>query len=74
MVVKDKNQTDQDRFELLLHYCLDFRTLEYLEKYQEEWLAAPCVFDSRLKSSQRAFLSQRLRAVHNDLDSEQDNI
>lgn len=74
LIIKNRNQNDQARFENLLHYCLDFPTLKYLEQHEEGWLADPCAFDCKLKSSQQAFLSQGTRAVSRYLDTEQDNI
>lgn len=74
LIIKHKSQNEQARFENLLHYRLDFETLKYLEMHHDEWLAVPCAFDSKLKSSQQTFLSQGTRAVSEYLDTEQDNI
>jgi hypothetical protein len=74
LVIKHKGQNEKSRFENLLHYRLDFQTLMYLKMHQDEWLAMPCTFDSKLTSSQRTFLPQGTRAVSEYLDTEQDNI
>lgn len=72
LTIKDKNQNEQARFQNLLSYVLDRRTLEYLDENYSKWLASPSIFDANIKSSQWAFFTEQTRPVSEYLDTEQD--
>ena len=74
LVIKDKNQNDQARFENLLCYVLDGQTLEYLDRHYDKWMADQSLFDNTIKSSYQAVLKPWTRAISEYLDTELDHV
>jgi len=72
LIVKDKNQNEQARFESLLHYKPDTKTIGLLEQYHDMWLKTPALFDGHLTSSQLAVLDPWKRIASAQLDTKQD--
>ena len=73
-VVKERGQKEKSRFENLLDYDLDQRTIELLNKHLDEWMAQPSIFENYIKSSQWALMNPWTRAASDHLETEQDDI
>ena len=72
LVVKEKSQNDKARYENLLHYVPDVKTINLLEQYHDIWLKSPALFDEHITSSQWAAMDPWTRIASTNLETKQD--
>jgi hypothetical protein len=72
LIVKEKSQNDKARFENLLHYVIDRKTIDLLEQYHDAWLKTPALFDDYVTSSQWAAMNPWTRIASTHLETKQD--
>lgn len=72
LVVREKNQNDKARFENLLHYDKDKKTIDLLEQYHDSWFKVPALFDEYVTSSQWAAMNPWTRIASTHLATKQD--